>query len=81
MAEIGLDRARVVAVIGGLVAACVAQHVACALIPRSAALATRSIIPEKSGFRAEGRSVGAPDFSRPPESRTFASASSASSAR
>src|ERR1700722_8503188 len=40
-----------------------AQHVACALIPRSAALASRLMIPEKSGFRAEKRSVGAPKLS------------------
>jgi len=55
MPEIGLDRARVVAIVGELVAASMAQHVA--LMPRSAELAARSIMREKPGADS-----GAPRF-------------------
>ena len=47
MPEIGLDRPRVVAIVGELIATGMAQHRACALMPRSAALAARSTMREK----------------------------------
>ena len=49
MPEIRLDRTHVVAVIGELVAASVAEHAGMRLMPRSAARAARSIMREKPG--------------------------------
>jgi hypothetical protein len=50
VSEIRLDGTRVVAIVGELVTAGVAEHVwACALMPSSAAAAARSIMREKPG--------------------------------
>ena len=51
MPEIGLDGARVVTIVGELVATGMPEHGACVSMPRSAATADRSIMREKRAGR------------------------------